>query len=89
MNAGVTVLGEINPATDTVMNFFWLGGSFTFAVLLGVVTDDITVFVDVSSPMSLSCSLSHQKPSQSHVSEHPRGVVPMPQADVLRTGGFQ
>ena len=44
--AGVTVLGEINPATDTVMNFFWLGGSFTFAVLLGVVTDDITVFVD-------------------------------------------
>lgn len=49
MHAGVTVLGEINPATDTVMNFFWLGGSFTFAVLLGVVTDDIVAFVEVGS----------------------------------------
>ncbi len=47
------MLGEINPATDTVMNFFWLGGSFTFAVLLGVVTDDIVVFVEVSQSACL------------------------------------
>lgn len=40
------MLGEVNHYTELLMNFFWLGGSFTFAILLGVVTEDIVSFVD-------------------------------------------
>ncbi|KAK9861239.1 hypothetical protein WJX84_011733 [Apatococcus fuscideae] len=42
---GVTVFGEVNKQTEQVMNIAWLGGSFTFAILLGVVTEDITNYV--------------------------------------------
>ncbi|KAK9836266.1 hypothetical protein WJX81_000586 [Elliptochloris bilobata] len=39
---GCTVLGEVNALTANVMNVLWLIGTFTFAIVLGVVTEDIT-----------------------------------------------
>lgn len=39
--AGVTVIGEVNAWTSNVMNLIWLIGTFTFAVVLAVVTEDI------------------------------------------------
>ncbi|KAA6419289.1 MAG: hypothetical protein FRX49_10813 [Trebouxia sp. A1-2] len=42
---GVTVIGEVNAWTSNVMNFIWLIGTFTFAVVLAVVTEDIVATV--------------------------------------------
>ena len=53
--AGVTVLGETNQQTEALMNVAWLGGSFTFAILLGVVTEDITGYFEVRAPEWASC----------------------------------
>lgn len=47
-SAGVMVIGEINSATAHVMNLLWLVGTFTFAIVLGVVTEDIVNTVIVS-----------------------------------------
>lgn len=49
--AGTVVIGEANQATEAVMNLSWLTGSFTFAILLGVVSEDITTYVDVRMPL--------------------------------------
>ena len=46
--AGVTVIGEVNAWTSNVMNLIWLIGTFTFAVVLAVVTEDIVATVLVS-----------------------------------------
>lgn len=45
---GVTVIGEINALTAHLMNVLWLVGTFTFAIVLGVVTEDIVNHVIVS-----------------------------------------
>ena len=45
LHAGVTVIGEVNAWTSNVMNFIWLIGTFTFAVVLAVVTEDIVATV--------------------------------------------
>ena len=45
---GVMVIGEINHRTAHLMNILWLGGTFTFAIVLGVVTEDIVNHVVVS-----------------------------------------
>ena len=37
----MTVIGEVNAWTSNVMNLIWLIGTFTFAVVLAVVTEDI------------------------------------------------
>ncbi|KAL0047458.1 hypothetical protein WJX82_003858 [Trebouxia sp. C0006] len=42
---GVTVIGEVNAWTSNVMNLIWLIGTFTFAVVLAVVTEDIVATV--------------------------------------------
>lgn len=42
------VIGEINHRTAHVMNILWLVGTFTFAIVLGVVTEDIVNHVVVS-----------------------------------------
>jgi len=47
-HAGVTVIGEVNAWTSNVMNLIWLIGTFTFAVVLAVVTEDIVATVLVS-----------------------------------------
>lgn len=47
-SAGVMVIGEINHTTAHVMNILWLVGTFTFAIVLGVVTEDIVNHVIVS-----------------------------------------
>lgn len=44
---GVTVIGEINQMTSHLMNILWLFGTFTFAIVLGVVTEDIVATVVV------------------------------------------
>lgn len=54
MFAGVTVIGEINQLTSHLMNIMWLFGTFTFAIVLGVVTEDIVATVVVRS-----CSYLH------------------------------
>ena len=45
LHAGVTVIGEVNAWTSNVMNLIWLIGTFTFAVVLAVVTEDIVATV--------------------------------------------
>lgn len=40
------VLGEVNWATTFLMNFIWLLGTFTFAVVLGTITEDIVNYVN-------------------------------------------
>ena len=47
MCAGVSVLGEVNIPTTYVMNVLWLLGTFTFATLLGFITEDIVNYVMV------------------------------------------
>lgn len=42
------VIGEINHRTAHLMNILWMGGTFTFAIVLGVVTEDIVNHVVVS-----------------------------------------
>ncbi|KAK9797373.1 hypothetical protein WJX73_006662 [Symbiochloris irregularis] len=42
---GVTVIGEVNQLTSHLMNIMWLFGTFTFAIVLGVVTEDIVATV--------------------------------------------
>ena len=49
--AGVTVIGEVNAWTSNVMNLIWLIGTFTFAVVLAVVTEDIVATVLVSQTL--------------------------------------
>jgi len=50
------VIGEVNAWTSNVMNLIWLIGTFTFAVVLAVVTEDIVATVLVSLlPTSLLC----------------------------------
>ncbi|MCJ1468199.1 hypothetical protein MMC07_006827 [Pseudocyphellaria aurata] len=41
----VTVIGEVNQWTSHLMNIMWLFGTFTFAIVLGVVTEDIVAHV--------------------------------------------
>ena len=41
----MTVIGEVNGWTSNVMNLIWLIGTFTFAVVLAVVTEDIVATV--------------------------------------------
>ncbi|KAK9815434.1 hypothetical protein WJX72_003650 [[Myrmecia] bisecta] len=38
---GVTVIGEVNAMTEMLMHVIWMVGTFTFAIVLGVVTEDI------------------------------------------------
>lgn len=45
VSVGVTVIGEVNAWTSNVMNLIWLIGTFTFAVVLAVVTEDIVATV--------------------------------------------
>ena len=42
VHAGVNVAGESNPLSWLLLNSTFLLGTFTFAVILGVVSDDIT-----------------------------------------------
>ena len=53
--AGTVVIGESNLQTENVMNLAWLTGSFTFAILLGVVSEDITSYVDVRRWLHTAC----------------------------------
>ena len=60
--AGVTVIGEVNAWTSNVMNLIWLIGTFTFAVVLAVVTEDIVATVLVSqgdSSLIVPCIVKH------------------------------
>ena len=47
MHAGVTVIGEINQLTAHLMNVLWMLGTFTLAVILGIVTEDVVSTVIV------------------------------------------
>ena len=40
--AGVTVIGEVNAWTCNLMNLLWLVGTFTFATVIGIITEDVT-----------------------------------------------
>ena len=40
--AGVTVIGEVNALTSHLMNVLWLLGTFTFATVIGIITEDVT-----------------------------------------------
>lgn len=41
-SAGVTVIGEVNQLTTHVMNVLWLLGTFTFAIVIGIIGEDVT-----------------------------------------------
>jgi hypothetical protein len=42
LSAGVTVIGEVNAMTSHLMNVLWLVGTFTFATVIGIITEDVT-----------------------------------------------
>ena len=44
------MIGEVNVLTAHVMNILWLIGTFTFAVVLAIVTEDIVAIVLVGTP---------------------------------------
>ena len=46
--AGVTVIGEVNQLTTHVMNVLWLLGTFTFAIVIGIIGEDVTNTIMVS-----------------------------------------
>ena len=48
------MIGEINHRTAHLMNILWLVGTFTFAIVLGVVTEDIVNHVVVSPATHVS-----------------------------------
>ena len=48
MSAGVTVIGEVNQLTTHVMNVLWLLGTFTFAIVIGIIGEDVTNTIMVS-----------------------------------------
>lgn len=56
MCAGVTVIGEVNPLTAHLMNVLWMLGTFTFATVIGIITEDVTQTIMVTPPRS-----AHQK----------------------------
>lgn len=47
-DAGVTVIGEVNAMTSHLMNVLWLVGTFTFATVIGIITEDVTSTIMVS-----------------------------------------
>ena len=47
-HAGVTVIGEVNQLTTHVMNVLWLLGTFTFAIVIGIIGEDVTNTIMVS-----------------------------------------
>ena len=49
MFAGVTGIGEVNQLTTHVMNVLWLLGTFTFAIVIGIIGEDVTNTIMVSS----------------------------------------
>lgn len=61
LHAGVMVIGEINHRTAHLMNILWLVGTFTFAIVLGVVTEDIVNHVVVSLPSYFSISSAEKE----------------------------
>ena len=58
--AGVTVIGEVNQLTTHVMNVLWLLGTFTFAIVIGIIGEDVTntIMVNLLLPLS-SVASSH------------------------------
>lgn len=62
--AGVTVIGEVNAMTSHLMNVMWLVGTFTFATVIGIITEDVTSTIMVRCLASPHTSLSH--PTLSH-----------------------
>ncbi len=67
----MTVIGEVNAWTSNVMNLIWLIGTFTFAVVLAVVTEDIvaTVLVSLCSPLCCVYLLAVSAPLLCHLSD--------------------
>ena len=59
MAAGVNVLEETNLLSFMLVNIIFLIGTFTFAVVLGVVSDDITTEVKVRA-LSLASDISQR-----------------------------
>lgn len=40
---GTVVLGDVNLASTLVNNFVFFLGTFTFALVLGVITDEVSI----------------------------------------------
>ncbi len=60
---GVTVIGEVNQLTTHVMNVLWLLGTFTFAIVIGIIGEDVTNTIMVrakhlAQPLHITCSAS-------------------------------
>lgn len=49
LHPGVTVIGEVNAMTSHLMNVLWLVGTFTFATVIGIITEDVTSTIMVRS----------------------------------------
>ena len=58
----MTVIGEVNQLTTHVMNVLWLLGTFTFAIVIGIIGEDVTntIMVSFTSHMltCLQCSIT-------------------------------
>lgn len=52
LHAGVTVIGEVNQLTTHVMNILWLLGTFTFAIVIGIIGEDVTSTIMVRMPLA-------------------------------------
>ena len=59
----MTVIGEVNQLTTHVMNVLWLLGTFTFAIVIGIIGEDVTntIMVGFNSHMLDSSSFQSQQ----------------------------
>ena len=57
--AGVTVIGEVNQLTTHVMNVLWLLGTFTFAIVIGIIGEDVTNTIMVRANTLAQLLTSH------------------------------
>lgn len=76
----MTVIGEVNAWTSNVMNLIWLIGTFTFAVVLAVVTEDIVATVLVRSHLTFVATSfwHHNSFTRQCDGKHRFGHTPMP-----------
>ena len=63
----MTVIGEVNQLTTHVMNVLWLLGTFTFAIVIGIIGEDVTntIMVSFGSRMLNSIQIPTTKKRQS------------------------
>ncbi len=59
------MIGEVNAWTSNLMNLLWLIGTFTFATVIGIITEDVTQTI-MARPQQSFSSLPLKPQSWTH-----------------------